>query len=266
MRCAWKTVSWQANALLLDQAEYRMDGGPWQPREEVLRVDNLLREALGYPLKMAVERPQDLRVRWNGQPVSCQSDGWFTDEAIRTLPLPPVRSGENILELEMPYGPATNVEWCYLLGDFGVTVAGACAQLTPPVRELAFGDWTAQGLPFYAGNVTYHCTLDTAPGTYQLEATKYRAPLVQVRLDGRLVGSPVFSPYTVELGSLEGAHKLDITTFGSRINAFGALHSCKPVTWCGPDAWRTEGPAFSYEYQLTPCGVLISPKLFRLEG
>ena len=39
--------------LLLDQAEYRMDNGPWQPREEVLRVDNLLREALGYPLKMA---------------------------------------------------------------------------------------------------------------------------------------------------------------------------------------------------------------------
>lgn len=39
--------------MLLDQAEYRMDGGPWQPREEVLRVDNLLREALGYPLKMA---------------------------------------------------------------------------------------------------------------------------------------------------------------------------------------------------------------------
>lgn len=231
MRCAWKTVSWQANALLLDQAEYRMDGGPWQPREEVLRVDNLLREALGYPLKLAVERPQDLSIRWNGQPVSCQSDGWFTDEAIRTLPLPPVRSGENILELEMPYGPATNVEWCYLLGDFGVTVAGACAQLTPPVRELAFGDWTAQGLPFYAGNVTYHCTLDTAPGTYQLEVTKYRAPLVQVRLDGRLVGSPVFSPYRVELGSLEGAHKLDITAFGSRINAFGALHSCKPVTW-----------------------------------
>lgn len=293
----------EPNVLLLDQAEYRLDGGPWQPREEVLRVDNLLREALGYPLKMAafpqpwtlhgqgrreehrlglrftvrsqlalegvklaVERPQALRVRWNGQPVSCQSDGWFTDEAIRTLPLPPARPGENILELEMPYGPATNVEWCYLLGDFGVTVAGACAQLTPPVRELAFGDWTAQGLPFYAGNVTYHCTLDTAPGTYQLETTKYRAPLVQVRLDGRLVGSPVFSPYTVELGSLEGAHKLDITTFGSRINAFGALHSCKPVTWCGPDAWRTEGPAFSYEYQLTPCGVLISPKLFRLEG
>lgn len=149
----------------------------------------------------------------------------------------------------------------------GAVVQGELAAgLLPPVRELAFGDWTAQGLPFYAGNVTYHCTLDTAPGTYQLEVTKYRAPLVQVRLDGRLVGSPVFSPYTVELGSLEGAHKLDITTFGSRINAFGALHSCKPVTWCGPDAWRTEGPAFSYEYQLTPCGVLISPKLFRLEG
>lgn len=37
--------------LLLDQAEYRMDGGPWQPREEVLRVDNLLRGSPGLPLE-----------------------------------------------------------------------------------------------------------------------------------------------------------------------------------------------------------------------
>ena len=93
--------------LLLDQAEYRMDNGPWQPREEVLRVDNLLREALGYPLKMAafpqpwtlhgqgrreehrpglrftvrsqlalegvklaVERPQALRVSWAQAPAT----------------------------------------------------------------------------------------------------------------------------------------------------------------------------------------------------
>jgi hypothetical protein len=26
------------------------------------------------------------------------------------------------------------------------------------VRALAFGGWTRQGLPFYAGNVTYHCS------------------------------------------------------------------------------------------------------------
>lgn len=281
--------------LLLDQAEYRMDNGPWQPREEVLRVDNLLREALGYPLnmaafpqpwtlhgqgrreehrlglrftvrsqlalegvKLAVERPQDLRVRWNGQPVSCQSDGWFTDEAIRTLPLPPVRSGENILELEMPYGPATNVEWCYLLGDFGVTVAGACAQLTPPVRELAFGDWTAQGLPFYAGNVTYHCTLDTAPGTYQLEATKYRAPLVQVRLDGRLVGSPVSPPIRWSWALWRGP-----TSWTSPLSA-AALTPLGPCTAASPSpgAGRTPGARRGLSSAMStssPPAVCLSP-------
>ncbi len=291
----------EPNVLLLDQAQYQLDDGAWRDREETLRVDNILREELGYPLKMAafpqpwtmrgenqaehvlrlrytitsqiplqgvklaVERPEWMKITFNGQPVSSESDGWFTDEAIRTLPLPEIQQGENTLVLEMPYGPATNVEWCYLLGDFGVTVAGANAELTEPVRELAFGDWTVQGLPFYAGNVTYHCVLDVEPGEYQLDATKYRAPLVKVELDGNTVGCPVFSPYRVELGNLNGRHNLDITAFGSRINAFGAVHSCQEVTWCGPDAWRTQGSAFSYEYQITPCGVLISPKLFRVE-
>ena len=59
--------------LLLDQAEYRLDGGPWQPREEVLRVDNLLREALGYPLKMAAF-PQPWTLHGQGRrrpPAAC---------------------------------------------------------------------------------------------------------------------------------------------------------------------------------------------------
>ena len=42
----------EPNVLLLDMAEYSFDGGEWQAKEEILRIDNLFRKQLGYPLRM----------------------------------------------------------------------------------------------------------------------------------------------------------------------------------------------------------------------
>lgn len=42
----------EPNVSILDLAEYAFDGGEWQPEEEILRIDNLFREKLGYPLRM----------------------------------------------------------------------------------------------------------------------------------------------------------------------------------------------------------------------
>ncbi len=81
--------------------------------------------------------------------------GWFTDRSIQTVPLGRLQKGSNILELAIPFGKRSNLEWCYLLGDFGVRVRGAEVTVTEPVHELGFGDVTSQGLPFYGGNIRY---------------------------------------------------------------------------------------------------------------
>lgn len=41
----------EANVLMLDQAWYRLDEEEWQEREEVLRIENRLRNLLGFPPK-----------------------------------------------------------------------------------------------------------------------------------------------------------------------------------------------------------------------
>jgi hypothetical protein len=41
----------EPNVLLLDMAEYAFNDGSWQPAEELLRIDNLFRRELGYPLR-----------------------------------------------------------------------------------------------------------------------------------------------------------------------------------------------------------------------
>lgn len=294
--CVPVTLS-EPNVLLLDMAEASLDGEEWAEKEEVLRIDNILRKRLGYPLKieafaqpwtrkkeeaehvlslryrvesqvevndvlLALEAPLDCTISWNGEEIDNTPAGYFTDRSIQTIRLGTVRRGENILLVEMPYKVETNVEWCYLLGDFGVRVEGSHAVITEPVRSLYFGDWTVQGLPFYGGNVTYHTKIRGNGHECLLQISKYRNPLLSVAVDGKKAGNLVFAPYTLSLGELEGTHDVDITTYGNRVNCFGAVHLCdENVTWFGPMAWRSQSEAWSYEYQLRKTGVLSAPVL-----
>ncbi len=289
----------EPNVLLLDQAEYRFDEEPWQPREEILRIDNLFREKLGMPLRMeafaqpwvtgdaasaepmhtlalrmtihsetaventvlALECADRCKVFLNGKPGSLL-EGFYVDPAIQKVSLGTILAGDNLLEVTIPFNSAANPEAMYLLGDFGVRVQGAFAKLIPPVRELAFGDIAAQGLPFYGGNLTYHTSLKLEEERHVwLRISKFRAPLLAVSADGEKKGTLAFSPYMADLGILApGEHRVDITMYGSRVNTFGAVHNCDEIqTWFGPNVWRTKGDYWSYEYQLWRVGVLKSP-------
>ncbi len=294
----------EPNVLLLDRAMYRLNDEEWQAEEEVLRIDNILRTRLGWPLKMdaiaqpwtqagiaqptdtlrlrfmvqvdrAVERPLlaledagDLTIRLDGDPVVTSPTGWFVDEAIETVPLPPLAPGRHQIEVTLRYGRATNLEWCYVLGDFGVEAHGRHARIVAPVRALAFSDWTTQGLPFYAGNVTYHCRVDGADRDMALRVPAFRASLLSVALDGTPAGRIAFAPYRLELGHVAaGTRLLDIVAFGNRVNAFGPVHNADPTrTWFGPNAWRTVGDSWAYEYQLKPMGILSAPRIEVTEG
>jgi hypothetical protein len=291
----------EPNVLLLDMAQYRFDNGQWQPREELLRVDNAFRKELKYPLRMeawaqpwvnpvaevlehtlslkfmiqsdvevaeawlALENEENTEIILNGVKINKQVDGWFVDESIKKVKLSRLPKGESELLLNIAYGSKTNIEWYYLLGDFGVKVEGSHAKLIAPVTELSFGDWVHQGLPFYAGNVTYHCKAICEQGALELEASHFRSPLLSVALDGVEKGKIAFAPYKLNLGNVaEGEHKVDITAYGNRVNTFGTVHnSNRSTTWFGPNAWRTTGSSWAYEYQLRETGVLTTPRVYQ---
>lgn len=290
----------EPNVLLLDRAEYAFDDGPWQPRAEILEIDRRFREQIGYTSrgghlpqpwvtpevasfehflrlrfaiqsgirvespKLAIESPELCQTWLNGKPVALEADGWFVDEAIETCALPPILPGENVLEIRMPIGQRLGPEWCYLLGDFGVALHGTDTALTEPVRKLGFGNWAAQGLPFYAGNVTYHLPVETG-GRFLLKVPQYRNPLLTVALDGERRGTIVFAPYELALETTPGAHRVDLTAYGNRANAFGSVHNANPQErWLGPGAWQSKGDAWCDEYNLWPTGVLISPRVYEI--
>jgi hypothetical protein len=289
----------EPNALLLDIAEYSFDDNQWQAKEEVLRIDNKFRKLLNYPLRMealaqpwvnksntlpehklslrfvvesdievvkpylALEGAENTEIIVNNVKVPSIVEGWYVDECIKKIPLPNLSIGKTEIVLNIPFDTKTNVEWCYLLGDFGVRVEGSSAKIIDPVRKLTFGDWTQQGLPFYAGNVVYHCEVQTEECNLSIEIPQFRNPVLSLAVDGAEKGKIAFAPYTLNLGILEpGKHTIYITAFGNRVNTFGSIHNCNhSTTWFGPNAWRTTGSSWSYEYQLKKIGVLVSPRI-----
>ena len=211
---------------------------------------------------LAVEDAEKVAIIFNGQKVENRITGYFTDEAIETIPLPAIHCGENMLELTFPYGERTNIEWCYILGAFGVRVAGCEKRLVKQPEKLGFSSVDAQALPFYGANIDYHFDVELeSDGAIELEASYYRGSLIAVSLDGQRQGRIVFPPYRLKLENIpKGKHTVTLTLFGNRYNSFGPLHHINEgMRWFGPKEWRTSGYNWSYEYQLRRFGILKSP-------
>ena len=285
----------EPNVYMLDRAEYSIDGEPFRPEEEILRLDNICRKRMGWPLrgeflaqpwvveeeavhnelalrfaiyseipvtgaKLALERAEEAGITLNGETVPSMPDGWYTDHIIKTVPLPPLRAGKNELVVRLPFGKRTNTEWCYILGDFGVKVEGRIATIIDAPEQIGFSDLATQGMPFYGGNLIYRTEIETPDCTAVIRANYYRAALLKVFVDGEEKGVIAFSPYWLKIPNLKkGKHEIAIEAFGTRVNTFGGVHNVLQFQWVGPNFWRTNDDAWCYEYCLKETGILASP-------
>ncbi len=209
---------------------------------------------------LAVERPYEAEILFNGESVCNKAVGWYTDKAIQTVALPAIKKGSNELLITIPFGVRTNTEWCYILGDFGVKVEGKNAVIIKKPETLAFSSIVPQGFPFYGGNITYHMDIACRGGELRGCTPLFRGALTSAEIDGKSIGTMAYMPYECLTRVSAGSHRLDITLFGNRFNAFGAVHNAdKKVSWHGPYAWESEGSSWSYEYVLKEVGLLSSP-------
>lgn len=292
----------EPNALLLDKAKYSLNQGAVSEEMDILRLDNEVRLALGFPRRqdaftqpwrltappvypdtvelfyefysetqvkgalLAMERPENATVTLNGSVVESQATGWYVDKFISTIALPSVVKGKNQLTVSLPFGRKSNLENLYILGDFAVESRGVNNWITEYSGPKDFGDLTRQGLPFYTGNAVYTSNLSLAKPMKDvvLEIPHYAGTLCQVSLDGKDKGIIAYAPHRVALGDLEkGSHTLEITVYGSRFNGFGTLHNANDeFMWYGPDSYRTYGSEWSEEYLVRKFGILARAELY----
>lgn len=296
-----RTYFSEQNVLLIDSAEYSLNGEEFSCPMPILEIDNELRARLGYPRRqdaytqpwrvpdqteigdravlrcrflseqsfsgvyLAAENPEAMEISLNGIRTDHTPDGWYVDPCIQKVPLPDIRRGENLLEVSLPFGRKTDLEWMYLLGDFQVELRGTYAALRTPY-EIRFGDLTRQGMPFYTGNTIYEIAFE-APQTarYVLEVPQHAAAALAVSADGGEEKTFCFAPYRALLGELKkGYHTIKITAYGNRFNGFGTLHNADSgYRWYGPDSYRTYRSQWTDSYLVKPLGILSSIYLYR---
>jgi len=210
------------------------------------------------PTQLALEDAPKITITLNNICLSSTSENgsanWWVDEAINTVPIPAhtIKKGTNVLILSFPFGILTNIERIYLLGTFAISLHPYPHIKPLDLSSITWGDITTQGLPFYVGNIIYHCTFiipcpsPTTPrknSTTTLSVPNFSSPVLAIHntQTKKKLGRIAFQPRTLSLGTPnEGEHKISITSFGNRYNAFGHIHLRDGITnQCWPDIWRS---------------------------
>ena len=288
----------EPNALLLDTARYALDDEDLAGPENILRIDSAFRRKLNFPgyrtqpwvveakpaehtvtleftvhseidykkPYLALEDPEISTIFWNGETVTTSPDGYYVDRSIQKIALPPIKKGENILRVTFPFAERSNCEAMYLLGEFGVRIAGRRLTVTQLPESLGFSDLTYQGLPFYGGALSYHIPVScTEEQDAVLRIPHYTAAVNTVEVDGEKKAVVAYPPYDAHLGRLtEGEHTISVTSYISRRNCFGDVHNAdEKMSWIGPNSWVTQGSSWTYEYRLRRTGVLSAPQMYR---
>jgi len=290
----------EPNALLLDIPECSINGKKLEGLNEILRLDNVIRDKFGLapkrghiaqpwtdPIdnniygqvelkytfksdinikspKLAIETPEIMEVFLNGKQADSTITGYWVDESIKTLELPEICKGENILTINVSYKASTQLERCYILGEFGVEIENQRLKLVEQPTKLSFGSITEKKLPFYTGNISYLTSFETSEvRDYELVLPYYSGAMVEVICDGKTMGAIISAPYNVDLGRLEkGCHNLELKLYGNRYNTFGSIHGAKAFSWNGgPDNWRTTGDHWTDNYNLRPLGIMSAPRI-----
>ena len=285
----------EPNVLVVDMAKWRVDDGEWQDEDEMLRICNKAKATLGLSTatchgaqpwvfsapdpvnsitiestiwsdvdvdncELALEGFDESEIFINGAPLDKKYSGYYVDFAIKKTPIGTIKAGKTVITVKRPFGVISNVENMFILGDFGVNVAGASARITAPVRKVYFGDLTRQGLAFYGGALTYKMKLCGGKNT-SVALSRFAAPAIIASLDGERLANISLAPHTAELGQLpEGEHTLELKVYLSRINTFGAHHNSNgDMLWFGPSGWYPVPEHYAYEYLLRETGILTAP-------
>ena len=168
----------EPNVLLLDMPRYSLDGKEFSDNTFILEVGERAKAYFGIKKSglqpwlrpVCREKTGSLRLRYiinsekeikgahlagesfeytelylNGEKITSPCDGYFVDEAIKTVTLPVIRKGENELTADIAFCEDAKTEAYYLLGDFGVRLCGVNAVLTELPEKLAFSDVHIRG-------------------------------------------------------------------------------------------------------------------------
>ena len=212
------------------------------------------------PIYVVVEKSQDMTIQCNGNPCF-KADSYFIDQDFLKHQIWSLTKGENIIQLDISYTTAIELEDIYITGIFGVSPE---RHIVSTPTKLRRGDWTLQGLFHYPGSCRYQYTIPNLKKVgkgknLMLKLGKFNGSLAIVHIAGK-EPQIVFQESSIPLSGLictDSETPIEIEIVGNLRNLLGPLHRsanvCTRISW---EDFHPSGPNSTPSYIVEPMGLL----------
>ncbi len=183
-------------------------------------------------LSAVIEWPYFYKVKINGEKIDAEPGKWWLDKSFGVFDLSAnLKSGNNVITLTAnPMDILAEVEPLYLVGDFGVEAMDK-GWLLIPGKDIQFGSWKKQQLPFYSHDISYSKTF-TSPsnGKMKVRLNEWNGTVAEVVVNGESSGIIAWKPYELDITDhlKDGKNKVKVIVTGSLKNLMGP-HHLKPL-------------------------------------
>jgi len=274
----WAITRHGPNAITLDLARWRLDGGgTWHGPHPLWKVLRSVREHDGEftleflleveaiqpgELFLVLESPEAFRVTVNGKAVPDQDCGSWVDRTFRKRAIGGLlREGTNRIALAGNASATVELESAYVIGDFGVWTRDCRTfALGKETERTPGGDLVEQGYPFFAGTISLTQSIDLtveAQVSAVLALDGVACVVADVWVNGENAGQAASPPYEVEVGKFlrDGENTIRVDLVHSLRNLLGPHHHrLGELLGVGPDSFRDEAN-WTDIYQFVPFGL-----------
>jgi hypothetical protein len=172
-------------------------------------------------------RGESYRLWLNGEEITDPGTRSWLDAEIKEVDIAEhLREGTNVVAVELVVNTRTEgmLDLLKVVGDFaldGSTEDGYA--IVAPKRELAVGDWTEMGYPFFSGTAVYRCEVevpeDYLGGRIVLDA-ECGEDVLEVRVNGSEGRVAPWHPYRLDVSDLvrAGTNTVEIRVTNTLIN------------------------------------------------
>ncbi|MEM2936666.1 MAG: hypothetical protein QW231_05780, partial [Candidatus Bathyarchaeia archaeon] len=210
---------------------------------------------------LVLESPEKYAIKVNGKGVKYEDTGYWVDTTFKKISIGKlVKGGRNTIEIAGKTDFETEIESCYIVGDFGVeNREDKSFALTDELPMLKSGNLVYQGYPFFAGTIslTQEVEIPKPRGRAVLEIEGLNTVVATVLVNGKKAGHIFIRPHEIEITNLlkEGANIIEIQLTNSLRNLLGPHHhrAGEPI-FVGPETFSDE-LNWTEAYQFVPLGL-----------
>jgi hypothetical protein len=242
----WGLQTLDRNAVVLDYCEVRIGAGDYGPRVPTWQAHQyLIRAGIGtpftlrfsfrartraVPLSLALEDAERFSVTVNGKAIETdqRASVWW-DPRLPILDISAaVRTGENVVEISGCFGLDSEIESCYVVGEFRADRRNGF-EIGSAAKRVRGTNLVDEGYPFFVGRAVLS-TQATVPRDFErayLRLRKLDAIVAAVRVNGADAGRLAWKPYLLDVTDhvKPGRNRIEIELATSLHNALGPHHS-----------------------------------------